>query len=137
MEDSVSPLYSLMFNAFFIVFIVAFYIIGVWQWKMSVTDDRARRAGPFYYALLVLTFSAACLARIIEQLTGLKWADALVPIFGGLFALTMVYPLIFLPSRQPLPLRKRVLSWIKATLIALFAILLFFVGFKELLSIIP
>jgi len=135
MNLSVSPLYFLAFTAFFIVFMVIVYKVGFWQWKSTAADARARKAGPLYIGLLVLTFGAGALARTIQQMTRSEWADALVPIFGGLFTLALVWPLVFLPRQHPLPFRKQVIGWVVAALLSLLAILFFFMGLRQLLGI--
>ena len=126
-----------MFNAGYIVFAFIFYKLGVWKWRMSVTDARAKGAGCLYYALLVFSFSIGWFARTFEQLTGSQWANALVPVSAGLFMLAFVWPLVFLPRQQPLPPMRRILSWTATGLITVLAVLFFFIGFNQMLAIQP
>jgi hypothetical protein len=135
MIESVHPLYLLLFIAAYIVIMFIFYRFGVRQWQKKVTNERARDAGPIYYALIILSFSAGALARAIQEFTGSEWANGLVPIFGGFFFLAMGWPLLFLPRQQPLPLIKSILSWALAAFIGLLAITCFTIGFMELLRL--
>ena len=136
MTKSVSTLYQLAFLAAFILFMALLYCFGVKQWQRKVTDKRAKGAGSIYYVLLILAFSVGTIARIIQELTGSEWAEALVPIFGGVFMLAIGWPLIFLPRELPPSPVKRMLSWTLAIFITLIAITFFGIGFTQMLSIL-
>ena len=132
MNNSPSLPFQLLFIVGSAVFLVLIYKFAVRQWEAKVAEPRLRRIGRPYYALILLTFAAGGTARTIEQATGSPFAEALVPLFGGLFILALGWPILVQWKSQTMSPARRLLAAGLAALIILIALASFVVAYNDL-----
>lgn len=106
------------------------YVVKLGQKPKSETDKSISLR---YISVLIITFAAGGIIRIIQQSTGQEWLNGFVPIFGGLYLLLMGVPLIWWNNRSKYKGLTRFLFFLLGLFIVLLGLGIIYLGITDVM----
>ena len=81
--------------AAFLLLLPSMTVLMIAAGRKRVETPQEKRFVTLYYSVLMATFSAGGLVRVVQQGTGSQWQDGFVPIFAGMFVSLWGVPVLW------------------------------------------